>query len=102
MSLSTELEVLTGKLIRGDITPIVYELVKDSAFLSDIATYSTREVITKYDNADRYSYTSNVDCGTGFVLKDWLRDNVQSLPAKGERKHIARRKNDRPTSTAPF
>ena len=28
MSLSTELEVLTGKLIRGDITPIVYEWLK--------------------------------------------------------------------------
>ena len=102
MSLANELEVLTGKLIRGDITPIVYELVKDSVFLSDIATYSTREVTTQYDNADRSSYTSNVDCSTGFILKDWLRDNVQPLPFKGERKYGTRRKNTGPASTAPF
>ena len=30
MTVREELEVLTGKLIRGDITPIVYDILKSS------------------------------------------------------------------------
>lgn len=36
-----ELELLTGKLIQGDITPIVYELLKDSPYKEDIVEYQS-------------------------------------------------------------
>ncbi len=36
-----ELEFLTGKLIQGDITPIVYELLKDSCYKEDILMYES-------------------------------------------------------------
>ena len=35
MTIEEELEVLTGKLIRGNITPIVYDLVKTSPYKLD-------------------------------------------------------------------
>ena len=39
--LRTELEILSGKLIQGDLTPVVYSLIKDSPFLDDIFLYSS-------------------------------------------------------------
>lgn len=87
MSLLTELEVLTGKLIRGDITPIVYELIKDSAFVKDIVTYSTREDEKEDDNTDRGSYTPNNHSGSGLIYKDWFSESVQPLPNQGESDH---------------
>lgn len=34
--LRKELEILTGSLISGDITPFVFSLIKDSPYLDDI------------------------------------------------------------------
>lgn len=87
MSLLTELEVLTGKLIRGDMTPIVYELIKDSAFVKDIVTYSTREDEKEDDSTNRDTYTPNNHSGSGLVYENWFSESVQSLPYQGESKH---------------
>lgn len=80
--LRTELEVLTGKLIRGDITPIVYELIKDSPYVMDIFEHSA-VVIKEEDTGDsQESPSRHADNNgrSGPSFESWLRDSVQSFP----------------------
>jgi hypothetical protein len=39
----TELEVLTGKIYRGDLTPIVFDLIKSSNHLSAFKAHLCKE-----------------------------------------------------------
>lgn len=65
-----ELEYLTGKLYRGDITPIVYDLVKDSnylkALLIDLGSVYESNKPVKNENRD-----NKVE------LHDWLESCEQ-------------------------
>ena len=82
--LRTELEILTGKLIRGDLTPIVYELIKDSPYLDDIFLYSSiqREDIGDV-NEKKVSGHADHDIGRRDMFKVWLSDEVQSITIQG-------------------
>lgn len=78
--LRTELEMLTGKLIRGDLTPVVYDLIKDSAFKTDLLEYSstvreeTEDVIET-----RLSRHADNNGSLGIDFKDWLANEVQPI-----------------------
>ena len=84
--LQTELEILTGKLIRGDLTAIVYELVKDSSFKNDLVQYSS----LREENSDVYKKRSNGDTNDnssiGPSFKDWLCNEVQCISQQRPRK----------------
>lgn len=82
--ISSELEVLTGKLIRGDITPLVYELIKDSAFIDDIFEISTveKEVGEDVSEGKIPGYADNIS-NVGFDFKNWLTNEVQSISTHG-------------------
>lgn len=45
-----ELEVLTGKYLSGDITPIVYDLLKDTRYKSELISYLSEGKIVNVDN----------------------------------------------------
>ena len=45
-----ELEVLTGKYLSGDITPIVYDLLKDTKYKSELISYLSEGKIVNVDN----------------------------------------------------
>lgn len=48
-----ELEAITGMIFKGDITPVVFDLLKDSPNLDKLYTSLTNEVIeSKDDNKD--------------------------------------------------
>lgn len=78
--LRTELEMLTGKLIRGDLTPVVYDLIKDSPFKDDLLEYSstvreeTEDVIET-----RLSRHADNNGSFGIDFKDWLANEVQPI-----------------------
>ena len=78
--LRTELELLSGKLIQGDLTPVVYSLIKDSPFLDDIFLYSS---IQREDTADvneeKVSGHANNDSNSRPAFAVWLSDEVQSI-----------------------
>lgn len=79
-----ELEALTGKLIRGDITAVVYELIKDSPFIDDIYEYSgveKEEVEDVYKGSGAGPTDDFSSFGADF--QNWLTDQVQSIPVSG-------------------
>lgn len=43
-----EIELITGKVYNGDLTPIVFDLVKDSRHLDSLYQYLTGEIL-KHD-----------------------------------------------------
>lgn len=97
--LRTELEMLTGKLIRGDLTPVVYDLIKDSAFKADLLEYSstvreeTEDVIET-----RLSRHADNNGSFGIDFKDWLANEVQPISVSGYEKDN-RRKSIRRSGT---
>lgn len=78
--LMTELEILTGKLIRGDITPIVFDLIKDSHFINDIfeLTLDNGEC-DKNASKEEVSRVTNNDCGIGPDFQEWFSNSVQPV-----------------------
>lgn len=90
--LRTELEMLTGKLIRGDLTPVVYDLIKDSPFKDDLLEYSsavreeTEDVIET-----RLSRHADDDGGFGIDFKDWLANEVQPIAIPRYEKNTRRK-----------
>lgn len=42
-----EIEELTGKIFKGDLTPLVYDLFKDSNDIEGLIKYLTGEIIEK-------------------------------------------------------
>lgn len=90
--LRTELEMLTGKLIRGDLTSVVYDLIKDSAFKADLLEYSstvreeTEDVIET-----RLSRHADNNGSFGIDFKDWLANEVQPISVSGYEKDNRRK-----------
>lgn len=100
--LTTELEILTGKLIRGDITPMVYSLIKDSPFISDIIGYSSKgEEVVNVCTKRSVGNTDN-NGGSRSVFEDWLRNGVQSVPIQGEKRRQKPRTDYRRTSVRRY
>lgn len=83
--LRTELEILTGKLIRGDLTAIVYELVKDSPFKSDLIQYSSLREEMSVVNKKRSNGDTNDNSSIGPSFKDWICNEVQCIPKQRQR-----------------
>lgn len=85
-SIVADLESITGKIIRGDITPIVYDLVKDSRYIDlfvkdylDYVSTSVKEEIK--DNVCEQHDDSNTSENTnrGISLEGWLSDNGELI-----------------------
>ena len=97
--LRTELEMLTGKLIRGDLTPVVYDLIKDSPFKGDLLVYSsTAREETEDVIETRLSRHTDNDGSFGIDFKDWLANEVQPISISRNEKD-SRRKALRRSST---
>lgn len=86
--LRTELEALTGKLIRGDLTPIVYELIKESPFKLDILEYSSipKERIEDATKK-RISGHANFDSCAGPNFEDWFSNEAQPITLSRNASH---------------
>ena len=77
-SITEDLEALTGMLIRGPITPVVYNLLKDSPYKEDILQY--KDLISK--ERRELINVSKQDASTNTVEEDdsrvsferWLSD----------------------------
>lgn len=82
-----DLESLTGKIIRGDITPIVYELIKDSGhiqeFKEDFMDYMSEERSKDVLKQNIDSNTSE-DTNTGFSFEKWLADAGEPISLRGK------------------
>ena len=77
-----ELEFLTGKMLRGDITPLMYQLIKDSPFLDDFIdeygvylTEDNREYVSKQRNDKDTSENSS----RGFDFEEWLGNSGKPI-----------------------
>lgn len=70
-----DLEILTHRIVRGDITPVVYDLIKESPFIGDI--YLGEEL--KYADKECGSRTADDESFRGVDFKSWLSDNVQPV-----------------------
>lgn len=86
-----EFEVLSGKLIRGDITPMVYELVKDSPFIMDLLEYSSVREETEDVAETRVSGHANEYGGARLDIKDWIANEVQPITVQRYAKHSSKR-----------
>lgn len=86
-TIRSELEILKGSLIRGDATPIVYDLIKDSPFIEDILEYST---ISKGEKENVHKKRSvgdaSINSGSGSAFEDWFKNEVQPISIHGARK----------------
>lgn len=84
--ISTDFECLIGKVLRGDITPYVYELIKDSAFIDDIFSLGT--VKRRERNVRENGIPGHADevSSRGTSFENWLSESVQSItiPRDGE------------------
>lgn len=47
-----ELEALTGKIIKGDITPVFFDLVKESKYLHILKEELTGEITKETENVE--------------------------------------------------
>ena len=81
-SIEEELEILTGKIIRGDITPLMYSLIKDSIFLDDFVKeygdYLTEENKENV-NKQRENKHTNKDSDRGFDFEKWLSESSKPI-----------------------
>lgn len=91
--MKTDLEVLTGKIIRGDLTPIVYELIKDSTFISDINLYGSTREGTKDVIATSTKRDAVHDGSTRLNFKDWFANEVQPVSVPWNAKHSIGKSN---------
>lgn len=70
-----DLEAMTGKLIKGDITPIVYDMIKDSQYILEfVKEYDSQwkeeeRVIHEKQNTD-----SDTNRTTGVSIEDWISE----------------------------
>lgn len=77
-SVREDLETLTGMLIQGPITPIVYNLLKDGPYKEDILQYKDliskerREII----DVSKQDQSSNTDekADSRISFEEWLAD----------------------------
>ena len=72
------------ELNRGDITPLIYELIKDSPFIDDIFKVSSvKKEEVKHVRKERISGPANTIGSRGFSFENWLSQSVQSIPVQG-------------------
>lgn len=80
-----DLELLTGKLIRGDITPIVYDMIKDSGYLelfvSDYLDYMSDEE-KKNVSEQNINNDSSEDTHRGFSFEEWLASEGEPVTVR--------------------
>lgn len=72
-----DLEALTGSLLMGPVTPILYNILKDSPCKEDILNY--RDLISKERREEVVSKqntsSNNIEVDDGRVsFEEWLRD----------------------------
>lgn len=85
--LRTEFEVLTGKLIRGDLTPIVYELIRESPYIDDIFEYSSvAKEEAQSDSEKSSSQYADEHGSAGPSFESWFANEVQSITVRRVRK----------------
>lgn len=84
MTITEELELLTGKLIRGDITPIVYDLIHSSGI-----TYSDTDIDLMRKEMLHNDSKSTDNLTTSARLSRHSCVSVESLLANSKRVHDA-------------
>ncbi len=80
-----ELELITGRLIDGPVTPVIFQLLKDSPVFdqvcSDVKLLHGRE---QSDNTPRTEEVTFQNFGRGFDVLQWLADNGKPLALQGD------------------
>jgi hypothetical protein len=74
-----DLESLTGKLIQGSLTPVVYELLKDSPYKEDILQYKdliSKEVISKVKQPNPVQKTKENQLNE---FEQWIMRNAKII-----------------------
>lgn len=83
--LKDELELITGRLIAGPITPVVFQLLKDSSAFeqvcSDVNIMHRRE---QSDSTPRAEEATVQNFGRGFDVLQWLSYNGKSFSVPGD------------------
>lgn len=80
-----ELELITGRLIDGPSTPVVFKLLKDSPVFpqvcADVRLMHRRE---QSDSTPRAATTTVQNFGRGFDVLQWLADHGKSFSLPGD------------------
>ncbi len=80
-----ELELITGRLIDGPTTPVVFQLLKDSPVFeqvcSDVKSLHGRE---QSDSTPRTKEVAVQNFGRGFDVLQWLADYGKPLALQGD------------------
>ena len=83
--LRDELELITGRLIAGPTTPVVFQLLKDSpAFkqvCADVRTIHRRGLSV---SASSTKTDTGQNFGRGFDVLRWLADNGKPFSVQGD------------------
>lgn len=81
-ALRTDISLLTGKLISGDITPMVFELIKDSPyvdnFIKEYKDYLPKERSINVSEQDANTNTSK-DSPAGLDFEEWLANSGKPI-----------------------
>lgn len=77
-SVNEDLEALTGMLIQGPITPIIYNLLKDSPYKEDILEYKDLISKERRDSINVSKQNASTDISTEAdsrsSFEEWLAD----------------------------
>ena len=84
MTIVEELELLTGKLIRGDITPIVYDLIHSSGI-----TYTNNDIDLMRKEMLRNDSEADNNTTTAGSLSRNPCVSVDTLLKRSKRVHVA-------------
>jgi hypothetical protein len=73
--LREDLECLTGKLIKGSLTPIIYDLLKDSPYIEDLRTVKGGTDVSK----QRTNTNNKPIVAGGSDIDKWLRQHGKAV-----------------------
>ena len=85
-----DLESLTGKIVRGDLTPLIYDLIKDSRYIDvfeqayiDYMSDNEKEEIENNVSKQDTDINSCENNDRGFDIEKWLSEQGELITLHG-------------------
>ena len=85
-----DLESLTGKIVRGDLTPLIYDLIKDSRYIDvfeqayiDYMSDNEKEEIEKNVSKQDTDIDSCENNDRGLDIEKWLSEQGELITLHG-------------------
>ena len=77
--LRDDIELLSGRIVDGPLTPAIFLLLKDTADMQKLCTDLHIERGEELDNSHRAAAQSGPLASGGLSLSDWLANNAQPV-----------------------